>query len=37
MTESKDLAAKITKIEAADKMTERQLAAKAKKFFLSPS
>ena len=34
MTESRDLAARIKKIEAADKMTERQFAAKLKEFFL---
>ena len=34
MRESQGLTARIVKIEAADKMTERQLAAKVKKFFL---
>ena len=34
MMESGDLATRIAKIEAADKMTERQLAAKVKEFFL---
>jgi hypothetical protein len=34
MKESGDLAVKIAKIETADKMTERQLAAKVKEFFL---
>ncbi len=34
MMESGDRDAKITKIDAADKMTARQLAAKVKEFFL---
>jgi len=34
MMESGDLATRIAMIEAADKMTERQLAAKVKEFFL---
>ena len=33
LTELKELAAKIVSVEAADKMTERQIAAKVRKYF----
>ena len=33
MHESRDLASKIAAVEAADKMTDKQLSAKVKKFF----
>jgi hypothetical protein len=37
LRKSKELAAKVVAVEAADKMTERQIAAKVRRYFLSGS
>ena len=37
LNESKELAAKVFAVEAADKMTERQIAAKVRRYFLPSS
>ena len=37
LNESKELRAKVVSVEAADKMTERQIAAKVRRYFFPGS